>query len=75
MRGNLGLLFDLGRLGIYSLNASLSTSIDVFNVFRVLRGEVVEFVGLIDKGRGLVLHIILAGAAYGGDQCGCEANH
>ncbi len=55
LTGGLRLLIDFCGLGIHSLDAGLSPRVDVFNVLRVLRREIVEFVGLVDERGGLLL--------------------
>ena len=73
--GGLRLLFHIRRLGVHRLDAGLSAGINVLDVLAVLRRHVIQFVGLVDQRRGLLLHVVLAGAAHSGCQADCEENH
>src|SRR6202163_1570279 len=53
------LLVYLCGTGLHALESSLGALIDVLDVFRILRGHVVEFVGLVDQRRRLLTHVIL----------------
>jgi hypothetical protein len=41
------------------LDSSLGALIDVLNFSRILRGQVVEFIGFVDEWRRLLTHVIL----------------
>src|SRR5581483_1887460 len=73
--GGLGLLVHFGGLGLHGLDALLGTRVNVFNVARILRGQVIELVDLVNDRGGFIANVILARAAYGGQGRGqgkCE---
>ena len=63
-------LIGSGGFVVHSLDALLGSRVDITNVLRGLRRQIVEFVGFIDYRRSFVAHVLLGGAAgaeqYGG---------
>ena len=57
-RGQRLLVYFCGAC-LHGLDSGLGALVDVLDVFRILRGQVVEFVGLIDQRRGLLTDISL----------------
>src|SRR6266851_1105747 len=53
------LLVYLCGARLHGLDSRLRALIDVLNVFRILRRQVVKFIGLVDQRRGLLTHVIL----------------
>jgi len=72
---DLRLLLDFSGLRVHRLDAGLRARVNVFDIARILRSQVVQFVGLVDQWRRLILHIVFADAADGGHHAGCQANH
>src|SRR6202043_1642216 len=53
------LLVYFSGTGLHALDSSLGALIDVLDVFRILRGQVVEFISLVNERRRLLTHVIL----------------
>ena len=73
--GGLRLLIDLGCLGRHLLNASHRPRLDVFNVFGVLGGHVIQLIGLVNERSRLLTYIVLAGASDCGRHTRCQQNN
>jgi hypothetical protein len=69
------LLLHVGSLGVHRGDSGLGARVNVLDVLGVFSGQVIELVGLVDQRGGLLLHIILAGAADGCRHAHCQANH
>src|SRR5262249_38021344 len=63
-----GLLVYFSRFGLHSLNACLGALIDILDVARILGGQVVKFIRLVDEWRGLLANVVLARAANRGGE-------
>src|SRR5581483_9984128 len=74
LTGGLRLLVGRSCSLHHLLNASLSARVHILNSFSVLRGQVVEFIGLVDNRRGLLFDVILAGAADRRHHACCQRN-
>ena len=66
-------LVYLSGLGLHGLDSRLGALIDVLDISGILRGQVVEFIGLVNQRRGLLPHVILGCTSEG---CGdCRRQH
>ena len=72
--GRLCLLVGSGSAGVHVLNTGLRAGVNVLDRLRVLGGQVVELVGLVDNWRGLLTNIIFAGAADRRHHACCQCN-
>ena len=74
LTSGLSLLVGGGGLGVHVLNTGLGAGVDVFDRFGILGGQVVELIGLVDDGRGLLTNIVFAGAADRRQKACCQSD-
>ena len=74
LSGSLRLLVDFRGLGLHLLDAGLCACVYVLNVLGILRGQVVQLIGLVDQRRGFLANVVLAGATDRSRHAPCQQN-